>query len=70
MINALHKHALLLTTSEGLQFAVGLDADLRAQLRAHHRGSTRWRSPSRCTEGSAAMVRSEVQPLVGAGRSV
>ncbi len=35
MINGLHEHALLLTTSEGLQFAVGLDADLRAQLRAH-----------------------------------
>jgi len=35
MINGLHEHALLLTTSEGLQFAVGLDADLRAQLQAH-----------------------------------
>ena len=35
MINGLHEHALLLPTSEGLQFAVGLDADLRAQLRAH-----------------------------------
>ena len=35
MMNGLHKHALLLTTFEGLQFAVMLDADLRAQLRAH-----------------------------------
>jgi hypothetical protein len=35
MIHGVHDHALLLTTWEGLQFAVSLDADLRAQSRAH-----------------------------------
>jgi hypothetical protein len=35
MINGVKDHALLLTTWEGLQFAISLDADLRAQLRAH-----------------------------------
>jgi hypothetical protein len=35
MINGVQDHALLLTTSAGLEFAVALDADRRAQLRVH-----------------------------------
>jgi hypothetical protein len=35
LVNAVHESAWLLTTSEGLEFAVALDADLQACLRGH-----------------------------------
>ena len=50
LMNGRHEHALLLTTFEGLQFAVALDAELRAQLRAHLALLRRRRSRRRCTD--------------------